>query len=108
MNVKTLKLLSGEELIFTFNGRQNCSDINGDAIAASDVYVIQIGRDQNGQLIRQFIEWPMMATPGQVVPIPVTAVATAPLEPYEELAREYTSMVTGLELPPVTPQILVG
>ncbi len=108
MNVMTMKLISGEELIFDFQGSQNCSVLGGKVIAATSVHAIQLMRDpSNGQLVRQFVEWPMMAMPGQLVEIPVSAVATAPLDAYEELEREFTSLVTGLDLPQ-TPKILVG
>lgn len=108
MNVKIIKLITGEELILDLHGRQNCSILDGAVLAATSVHAIQLARDpSNGQLVRQFVEWPMMATPGQIVEIPVSAVVTAPLDPYEELAREFTSAVTGLDLPQ-TPKILVG
>lgn len=103
MNVLTFKVIGGEELV------ANVSHVGSDFITAEDVVVLQMMQHpETGKPVQAFGDWPALAKRGQEMRIPVSALLSMPVEAHEELARHYISNVTGLELPPVTPKILLS
>lgn len=103
MNIKTFKLINGEELIADIN---NISDT---AIHAENVVVLQVVQHpETGCPMQSFCNWPMLAREKEIISIPLTCVMSMPVHVHEELERQYLASVTGLELPPVTPKILLG
>ena len=105
MNVLTFKVIGGEELV------ANVIHIGDDFIQATDVVVLQMMQHpESGKPVQAFGDWPALAKrdTGEPLRIPVSALLTMPTEAHEELTRHYISNVTGLELPPVTPKILLS
>lgn len=103
MDVKTFKVIGGEEIVC------NVMVETSNFVIATDVVVLQVVRDpKTGEQMQAFGNWPALAKLGQEIKIPVSALLTFPVEAHEELARQYISNVTGLELPPVTPKILLS
>ncbi len=103
MNIKTFKLINGEELL---------ADIKSSAagfIHAANVVVLQVmAHPETGRPVQSFCNWPALAKPDQVMIIPLAALMSYPADVHEELERQYLASVTGLELPPATPKILLG
>lgn len=103
MNVKTFKIIGGEELI------ADVDTIDDTFIHAASVVVLQlVQHPETGKTIQAFGDWPALAKPGQTIRIPVASLLTMPASAHEELERQYIANVTGLELPPVTPKILLS
>lgn len=103
MNVKVFKLINGEEII------ANVMSIGTDRITVQNPCVLQmVQHPETKQPIQAFADWPALARHEQDVQIPITALTAFPLDAHEELERNYVSNITGLELPPVTPKILLG
>lgn len=104
MNVVTLKLVGGEEIL------GQLSHIDDEFVHIIQPVVMQrIQNPTTGEIIQGFGDWPGLAQPSdEPRRIRLTAVAVMPLPAHEELARQYTANVTGLDLPPVTPKILLG
>jgi hypothetical protein len=103
MNIKTFKLINGEELI------ADIKSLDTTHIHAENVVVLQVmAHPETGRPIQSFCNWPALAKQDQVMIIPLTAVMSYPADVHEELERQYLSSVTGLELPPATPKILLG
>lgn len=103
MDVKTFKVVGGEELV--------CNIVveHDRYIIAADVVVLQVVQNPaTGEQVRAFGNWPALAKIGQEIKIPLSALLTFPVEAHEELERQYISNVTGLELPPATPKILLS
>jgi hypothetical protein len=65
---------------------------------------------ETGQPIHGFGEWPALANPKDQdrIRIPIASVLCMPLTPHEEVERNYISNITGLELPPAQPKILLS
>lgn len=104
MDVVTLKLVGGEEIL------GQLSHINDEFVHMIQPVVMQrVQHPGTGEVIQGFGDWPALAQPSDTPRrIRLTAIAVMPLPAHEELARQYTSNVTGLELPPATPKILLG
>lgn len=103
MNVQTFKTLNGDEIV------ADVSSISNGVITAENVVVMQMMQHpQSGEMMRAFGDWPALAAPGQTLQIPLTALLVYPCAPHEEITRQYTANVTGLDLPPVTPKIILG
>lgn len=103
MNVQTLKLLNGEEIV------GDLLHVGDDFIQLTNAVVLQhMIHPETGKQVRVFGDWPALAEPGQTIRIPVTAVMVMPLDAHEELVRQFTMNITGLELPPTTPKILLS
>lgn len=103
MDVKTVKLINGEEVI------GNLIRVGGDTITFENTVTVQVVKHpETGEIQRGFADWPALAKFEQTVRIPLTAVSTMPLEIHEDLEREYVSAITGMQLPPATPKILLS
>jgi hypothetical protein len=103
MNVKTIKLANGEELV------ADVKSVEHGVISAENVLVMQMmPHPQTGQMMRAFGDWPALVKPGETIFIPITSVLCFPVKAHEEIERQYTMNVTGIELPPATPQIILG
>ena len=103
MNIKTIKTINGDELVLDLKG------IVDGCVVADTVLIMQMMQDpKTGNVVPAFGDWPALAKPGQTLRIPVTAILSMPVDAHEEVARQYTSNVTGLQLPPAAPKILMG
>lgn len=103
MNVQTFKVLNGEEIV------ADVTHVGDDFVHAQNTVVLQsMQHPETGKIVRAFGDWPALAIPGQTIRIPITALMTMPAQAHEELERQFTMNVTGLELPPATPQILLS
>lgn len=104
MDVRTLPLTSGQELVFEL------LTVTNGFIEVKNPMVFQTVRNpQTGEPMHGFGEWPALRAQGDdVLQIPVTAVMLMPVKAHEEVERNYIANVTGLELPPATPKILLG
>lgn len=106
MDVRTFPLVSGQELVV------DLIHIDDRFIHVSTPMVFQTVRHpETGQPIHGFGEWPALADPKQEdtrIRIPIASVLCMPLKPHEEVERNYISNITGLELPPATPKILLS
>lgn len=103
MNVQTFKLVNGEEVV------ADVSHVGSDFIHADHAVVLSnMKHPESGQIIRGFGDWPALAEPGQSLRIPITAIMVMPVAAHEDLVRHFISAVTGLELPPATPKILLS
>ncbi len=102
MKVSTIKMINGEEIVGEMN-------VVNDTIQIKNAVVLRQMQDPaSGKVVNAFGDWPALAAPDQVVVVPVTAVCTLPLGVHEELERQYIGSITGLELPPATPKILLS
>jgi hypothetical protein len=107
MNVHTFPLVSGQELIV------DLVHIDDRFIHVATPMVFQTVRHpETGQAIHGFGEWPALADPkaegNESIRIPIASVLCMPLVPHEEVVRNYISNITGLELPPAQPKILLS
>ena len=105
MDVRTFPLVSGQELVV------DLSHIDDRFIHVATPMVFQTVRHpETGQPVHGFGEWPALANPEQddLVRIPIASVLAMPLKAHEEVERNYISNITGLELPPAQPKILLG
>ena len=104
MEVYTAPLVTGQELVFEL--------INVDTSFVHVRYpmVFQVVRNpQTGQSVPGFGEWPsLFISNGAVVRIPIQSLLCMPVKPHEEIERSFIANVTGLALPPATPQIITG
>jgi len=104
MKVMALKLIGGEEII-------------GHEVLIDDIFVNilqpvvmqHVRHPSTSEMIQGFGDWPGLAEPScEPRRIRLSAVAVMPLPAHEELARQYISNVTGLDLPQATTKILLG
>lgn len=103
MNVRTIKLATGDELIFSL------IEVGTDVIVAEDVVILQHIQDPaTGKSMMGFGDYPAIAKPKQRQEIRLSAVMIMPLEAHEELERQYLANVTGLELPPAQKKIILS
>jgi hypothetical protein len=106
MDVRTFPLVSGQELIV------DLIHIDDQFIHVQTPMVFQTVRHpETGQPIHGFGEWPALADPKadqDSIRIPIASVLCMPLIPHEEVVRSYISNITGLELPPAQPKILLS
>ena len=103
MNVKTFKVLGGEELI------ANVIHVGDRFVVAADVVVLQfMQHPETGKPVKAYGDYPALAKLGQDISFPITSLLTMPVDAHEELERQYVANVTGLELPPATPKILLS
>lgn len=105
MNVYTLPLCTGQELVV------DLTHIDDVFINVKTPMVFQVIQDpQTGKPTQAFGEWPALALsdPEQVVRIPISSVLAMPLKAHEQIERNYVSNLTGLELPPAQPKILLS
>jgi len=106
MDVRTFPLVSGQELVV------DLIHIDDKFIHVATPMVFQTVRHpETGQPIHGFGEWPALADPKQDqdrVRIPIASVLCMPLKAHEEVERNYISNITGLELPPAQPKILLS
>lgn len=106
MNVCTFPLIGGQELVV------DLVHIDDRFIYVMTPMVFQIVRHpQTGEPMQGFGEWPALVDPkhdmNTQIRIPVSSVLAMPLKAHEEVERSYISNVTGLDLPPATPKILI-
>ena len=104
MEVVTLKLVGGEEVLGQF------SHINDEFVHIIQPVVMQrVQHPSTGEIVQGFGDWPGLAQPSdEPRRIRLTAIAVLPLPAHEELTRQYIANVTGLQLPPATPKILLS
>ena len=103
MEVRTVKLLNGDEVIGDLKG------IFDGFLHFDNLVVLQMMQHpETGKVMRAFGDYPALAAPGQTVRIPVTSVLSMPLNAHEELERQFIANVTGLDLPPAQPKILLS
>lgn len=106
MDIRCLKLLSGEEIIFAFDGHATVEGVR--CIIANNPVAFHVMRDPStGQPVTGFGDWAKLARGGQTHYIPVSAVLNMPVEPNEDLGKAYYQAMTGLVLPG-TDKILLG
>lgn len=106
MNVHTFPLIGGQELVV------DLIYVDKRFIVVSNPMVFQVVRHpETGQPMQGFGEWPALADPksdqNTQIQIPISSVLAMPLKAHEEVERSYISNVTGLDLPPATPKILI-
>lgn len=105
MNVHTFPLVSGQELVV------DLIHIGNHFVHVATPMVFQTVRHpETGQPVHGFGEWPALASTEQPdqIRIPIASILCMPLVPHEEIVRNYISNITGLELPPATPKILLS
>jgi hypothetical protein len=102
-SVRTLKLIGGDEIL------GQLSHVDSDHVHLENVVIMQrVQHPETGQVVQGFGDYPALAKPGQKIRIPHTAILVMPCETHEQLEREYLKNVTGMELPAVTPKILLS
>ena len=104
MDVRTAPLVTGQELVFEL------VYIGENFVVVKTPMVFQVVRHpQTGAQSMAFGEWPSLAlADGSLVQIPINSLLCLPLKAHEEIERSYIGNVTGLALPPATPQIITG
>lgn len=103
MNVMTFKVLNGDELI------ADVTFVGDGFLHVDNVMILQMAQHpETGKVSKFFADWPALAEPAQSHRIPLTAIMCMPSKAHEELERNYVANITGLELPPVQPKILLG
>lgn len=103
MEVRAVKTIAGEEII------GNSVQIIEDRVLMRDTVVLRgVQHPQTGEVIPGFGDWPAVGAVDQVYHIPISALVLMPYMVHEDLERQYISSISGLELPPVQPQILMS
>jgi hypothetical protein len=103
MKVFAVKTIAGEEII------GNDLHMHDDVVTMKDTVVLRGVQDpKTGEVIAGFGDWPAVGLLGQSYRIPISALVLLPYAVHEDLERQYISNVTGMELPPVAPKILLG
>ena len=103
MEVLAIKTITGEEVI------GHTVHVTSEHVTMKDTVVLRGVQDpKTGEVIAGFGDWPAVGLVGQMYRIPLTALVLLPYSVHEDLERQYISNVTGMELPPVTPKILLS
>ncbi len=103
MQVLAVKTIAGEEII------GNDIHVIEGYVTMKDTVVLRGVQDpKTGEVIAGFGDWPAVGALGQTYRIPMTAIVLMPYSIHEDLERQYIANVTGMELPPVTPKIILG
>lgn len=103
MEVFAIKTIAGEEII------GHDVHINDEFIHMTDTVVLRgVQHPETGQVIPGFGDWPALGIVGQQYRIPRSSIVLMPYKINEDLERQYVSNVTGMTLPPVTPQIILS
>lgn len=104
MDVRTAPLVTGQELVFEL------VSVGATYADVKNPMVFQMVRHpQTGQSSPAFGEWPsLFISDGTVVQIPIASLLCLPVKAHEEIERSYVANVTGLDLPPATPNIVLG
>lgn len=91
MNVLTLKLVSGEEVVVRMNGQE-------DGFYFVDYpQVIQVQKSSNGQLGLAFVPWMLSNPDASNVPIAISMVMSA-LPPSEQVEKQYITQTSKILL----------
>ena len=105
MDVKTFPLIGGQELVV------DLVNVGEDFIVVKTPMVFQTVRHpETGEVIHGFGDWPALAKvdPNRLQRIPISSVLGMPTDAHEEVERSYRANISGLELPPVQPKILLS
>lgn len=103
MEVFAIKTIAGEEVI------GHSVVVTDNHVNMKDTVVLRgVQNPKTGEVIPGFGDWPAVGVLGQTYSIPLTALVLEPYKVHEDLERQYISNVTGMELPPVTPKILLS
>ena len=105
MEVQAIKTIAGEEII----GSDVFVDETHGVLCMTNTVVLRgVQHPQTGEVIAGFGDWPAVGALGQTYTVRLSAILLMPYEINEDLKRQYISNVTGLELPPATPKILLS
>lgn len=92
MNVVTLKLINGDEII----GREVDDDTTDNTILMSKVFVLRLHQSQDGSVGVAMMPW-MISADGEIT-IHRRNILAGPFEPPYEMERGYLSQSSGLQM----------
>lgn len=103
MNVRSFKLVSGQELIAELIAP------TGTGYQIKNPLVLHAMKGHDGQDMLGFAKWSMVHVDGQVISLLDQALAAEPAEVIAEIAKSYVQQTSALVLSPTAAsQILLG